>query len=240
MEVNIEHMPVSLEHDGLNDAVVSIKYVSDYNVRYISQNILAAINCNDDNPFVEIPTKDKNVANESLSYKDSNDKILMANPIYRILVSENSVTFNFSQSYPGWKKYSNLIKRVLSSISQVKLQGVYLKYMSCFKNTDIFKALDGTIKLNQLPNFNGSVFNFSCNCNREREPIAEATIKLTNNKQIKDSTVSIVEVSIAGKTGDYQLEECLQLLSECHKFEKNLFFLLLSEEFINTLNPHYE
>ena len=59
MEVNIEHMPVSLEHDGLKDAVVSVYYVSDYNVRYISQNILVAINSNNDNPFVEIPTKDK-------------------------------------------------------------------------------------------------------------------------------------------------------------------------------------
>lgn len=240
MEVNIEHMPVSLEYDGLKDAVVSISYVSDYNMRYISQNILAAINSNNDNLFVEIPTKDKSVANESLSYKDSNDKILLVNSIYRILVSENSVTFNFTQKYPGWTDYSGLINKVLNSVSQVKLQGVYLQYMSCFEHTDIFKSLDGTIKLNQLPNFNGSVFNFSCNCNREREPIAEATIKLTNNKQIKDSTVSIVEVAIAGKTGDYQLEECLQLLSECHKFEKHLFFLLLSEEFINTLNPHYE
>lgn len=240
MKMDIEHMPVSLEYDGLKDAVVSISYVSDYNMRYISQNILAAINSNNDNLFVEIPTKDKSVANESLSYKDSNDKILLVNSIYRILVSENSVTFNFTQKYPGWTDYSGLINKVLNSVSQVKLQGVYLQYMSCFEHTDIFKSLDGTIKLNQLPNFNGSVFNFSCNCNREREPIAEATIKLTNNKQIKDSTVSIVEVAIAGKTGDYQLEECLQLLSECHKFEKHLFFLLLSEEFINTLNPHYE
>lgn len=240
MEVNIEHMPVSLEHDGLKDAVVSVNYVSDYNVRYISQNILAAINSNNENPFVEIPTKDKSVANESLSYKDSNDKILMANPIYRILVSEDRVTFNFTNKYPGWNSYSNLINIVLNSIGQVNLQGVYLQYMSCFENTDIFKALDGTIKLNQLPNFNGSVFNFSCNCNKKDEPIAEATIKLTNNKQIQNSSVSIIEVAIAGKIGDYHLEECLQLLSECHKFEKHLFFLLLSEEFINTLNPHYE
>lgn len=240
MEVNIEHMPVSLEHDGLKDAVVSVNYVSDYNVRYISQNILAAINSNNDNQFVEIPTKDKSVANESLSYKDSNDKILMANSIYRILVSEDRVTFNFTKKYPGWNSYSNLINIVLNSIGQVNLQGVYLQYMSCFENTDIFKALDGTIKLNQLPNFNGSVFNFSCNCNKKDEPIAEATIKLTNNKQIQNSSVSIIEVAIAGKIGDYHLEECLQLLSECHKFEKHLFFLLLSEEFINTLNPHYE
>lgn len=240
MEVNIEHMPVSLEHDGLKDAVVSVNYVSDYNVRYISQNILAAINSNNDNPFVEIPTKDKSVANESLSYKDSNDKILMANPIYRILVSEDRVTFNFTKKYPGWNSYSNLINIVLNSIGQVKLKGVYLQYMSCFENTDIFNALDGTINFNQLPNFNGSVFNFSCNCNKKDEPIAEATIKLTNNKQIQNSSFSIIEVAIAGKIGDYHLEECLQLLSECHKFEKHLFFLLLSEEFINTLNPHYE
>lgn len=240
MEVNIEHMPVSLEHDGLKDAVVCINYVSDYNVRYISQNILAAINSNNENLFVEIPTKDKSVANESLSYKDSNDKVLLANSIYRILISENSATFNFTQKYPGWSDYSGLINKVLNSLSQVKLQDVYLQYMSCFENTDIFKALDGTIKLNQLPNFNGSVFNFSCNCNMEYKTIAEATIKLTNNKQMQNGTVSIVEVAIAGKTGDYQLEECLQLLSECHKFEKHLFFLLLSEEFINTLNPHYE
>lgn len=240
MEVNIEHIPVSLEHDGLKDAVVSVNYVSDYNVRYISQNILAAINSNNDNPFVEIPTKDKSVANESLSYKDSNDKILMANPIYRILVSEDRVTFNFTKKYPGWNSYSNLINIVLNSIGQVKLKGVYLQYMSCFENTDIFNALDGTINFNQLPNFNGSVFNFSCNCNKKDEPIAEATIKLTNNKQIQNSSFSIIEVAIAGKIGDYHLEECLQLLSECHKFEKHLFFLLLSEEFINTLNPHYE
>lgn len=240
MEVNMEHMPVSLEHDGLKDAVVSISYVSDYNVRYISNKILTAINDNNDNPFVEIPTKDKSVANESLSYKDSNDKVLLANSVYRMLISENSVTFNFTQKYPGWTDYSGLINKVLNSVSQVKLQGVYLQYMSCFENTDIFKALDGTIKLNQLPNFNGSVFNFSCNCNMEDKTISEATIKLTNNKQMQNGTVSIIEVAIAGKTGDYQLEECLQLLSECHKFEKHLFFLLLSEEFINTLNPHYE
>lgn len=240
MKVNIEHMPVSLEHDGLNDAVVSVNYVSDYNVRYISQKILVAINSNNDNPFVEIPTKDKSVTNESLSYKNSNDRILMANSIYRIMVSEDSVTFNFTKKYPGWNSYSNLIIIVLNSIGQVVLRGVYLQYMSCFENTDIFKALDGTIKLNQLPNFNGSVFNFSCNCNKKDEPIAKATIKLTNNKQTQNGTVSIVEVAIEGKTGDYQLEECLQLLSECHQFEKHLFFLLLSEDFIKKLAPHYE
>lgn len=240
MEINTEHMPVSLEHDGLKDAVVSISYMSDYNVRYISANILAAINNNNDNLFVEIPTKDKSVANESLAYKDSNDKILLANSIYRILISEKNITFNFIHSYPGWKKYSDLINRVLNSISLENLQGVYLQYMSCFENTDIFQALDGTIELNQLPNFNGSVFNFSCNCNKEDEPIAEATIKLTNNKKIQNGTVSIIEIVIAGKTGNYQLKECLQLLSECHKFEKHLFFLILSEEFVNTLRPHYE
>lgn len=240
MEVNIEHMPVSLEHDGLKDAVVSIRYVSDYNVRYISNKILTAINDNNDNLFVEIPTKDKRVANESLSYKDSNDKVLLVNSIYRILISENSITFNFTQKYPGWTDYSGLIYKVLNSVSKVKLQDVYLQYMSCFENTDIFKALDGTIKLNQLPNFNGSVFNFSCNCNKEDEIIAEATIKLTNKKQMQNGTVSVIEVAIAGKARDYQLEECLQLLFECHNFEKYLFFLLLSEEFINKLIPHYE
>lgn len=240
MKVNIEHMPVSLEHDGLKDAVVCISYVSDYNVRYISNKILAAINNNNDNIFVEIPTKDKSVVNESLAYKDSNDKVLLANSIYRIMVSENSVTLNFTKKYPGWTDYSGLINKVLNSVGQVKLKGVYLQYMSCFENTDIFNALDGTINFNQLPNFNGSVFNFSCNCSKKDETIAEATIKLTNNKQIQNSTVSIIEVAIAGKIGDYHLEECLQLLSECHKFEKHLFFLLLSEEFINTLNPHYE
>lgn len=240
MDVNIEHMPVSLKHDGLKDAVVNISYVSDYNVRYISNKILTAINNNNDNLFSEIPTKDKGIANESLAYKDSNDKILLANSIYRILISEKSITFNFTQNYPGWDKYSSLINKVLDSISHVKLRGVYLQYMSCFENTDIFKALDGTIKLNQLPNFCGSIFNFSCSCKKGNEPIAEATIKLTNNKQIQNSTVSIIEVAIAGKIGNYQLEEYLQLLSECHKFEKHLFFLLLSEEFINTLCPNYE
>lgn len=91
----------------------------------------------------------------------------------------------------------------MNSIGQVNLRGVYLQYISCFENTDIFQELDGTIKLNQLPNFNGSVFNFSCNCNKEDEQIAEATIKLTNNKQIQNSSVSIIEVAIAGKIGDY-------------------------------------
>lgn len=233
-------MPVSLEDDGLKDAVVSISYVSDYNVRYISNTIMTAINNNNGGSFVEIPTKDKNVANESLSYKDSNDKILLTNSIYRILISEKSITFNFTKKYPGWDKYSSLINKVLESVGNIKLQGVYLQYMSCFENTDIFQALDGTIKLNQLPNFNGSIFNFSCNCSKEGESIAEATIKLTNNKQIQNSTVSIIEVAIAGKTGEYQLKECLQLLSECHKFEKHLFFLILSEKFISTLRPNYE
>ena len=129
MEVNIQHMPVSLEHDGLKDAVVSISYVSDYNVRYISNKILAAINNNNDNIFVEIPTKDKSVVNESLAYKDSNDKVLLANSIYRILVSEKSVTLNFTKKYPGWTDYFGLINKVLNSVSQVKLQGVYLQYM---------------------------------------------------------------------------------------------------------------
>lgn len=233
-------MPVSLEHDGLKDAVVSISYVSDYNVRFISNIILSALKSNNEHSFEEIPTKNKSVANESLSYKDSNDNILLANSAYRILISENNITINFTQNYPGWNDYSSLINRVLNSVCQVKLQRVYLQYVSCFENTDIFKALDGTIKLNQLPNFNGSVFNFSCNCNKNNEPIAEATIKLTNNKRLKNGTVSIIEIAINGKTGNYQLKECLQLLSECHEFEKHLFFLLLSEEFINTLRPHYE
>ena len=239
MKVDIEHMPISLDHDGLKDAVVCIRYISDYNVRFVSKTILSAIN-SDNNNFEEIPTKDTSVVNDSMSYKDSNDKILLANPIYRIQISERDIALNFTNNYPGWNDYSKLIETVLTAINQVELQGVSLHYLSGFENTDIFRALDGTIKLNQLPIFQGSVFNFSCSCNDGDESIAEAKIKLTNNIQIQNSKISIVEITIAGKAGHYSQKECMSLLTKCHNFEKHLFFLLLSEEFINILGPRYE
>lgn len=237
MKVDIKHMPKSLEHDGLKDAVVGIAYKSDYNIRYISNKILDRVNKEYADHFIEIPTKDKDVANESLSYKETDSKIMLANSTYRILIADKYITFNFTQNYPGWSKYSKLIEDTLKSIDHIICQGIYLQYMSCFENQDIFTNLDGTIKLNQLPVFNGSEFSFSCACNKDE---AKATVKLTNNKPIKNSKYSIVQITIVGKSGEYTVKDGMQELSICHKFEKHLFFLLLSDDFINSLKPKYE
>lgn len=233
-------MPVSLEHDCLKNAVVKIAYTSEYNVRYISHLVQKAINESTSHKFEEIPTKDSRVSNESLSYRITDDQIMLANTFYRILISAKSITFNFTKTYRGWAEYSKLIRCVLSSLQSIKLQDVNLQYISSFETVDIFDALDGTIQLTRLPHFNGSVFSFSCNCNSKNRAIAEATIKLTNNKEFLNTRFSIVEISITGKAKDYKSDECLQLLADCHDYEKHLFFLLLSEDFINKLHPHYE
>ena len=233
MKVDIEKMPKFLEHDGLKDAVVGVAYKSDYNVRYICTRVLDRVNQRNNDNYIEIPTKDTSVMCESLSYKDLDNKILLANSKFRILISDKYLTFNFIQCYPGWKEYSNLIKEVLNSIDHIVLQGFYLQYMSCFEELDIFANLDGNIKFNQLPVFNGSEFNFSCVCNKDNAE-AEATVKLTNNKPIKNTKFSIVQITITGKPGEYTIGEGLLQLSICHQFEKHLFFLLLTEEFIES------
>lgn len=86
MKVDMLHMPKSLEYDGLKDAVVCVSYTSDYNIRYISNLILAAVNEVSENKYVEIPTKNNRAMNSSMSYMTSDDKVLLANSNYKILI----------------------------------------------------------------------------------------------------------------------------------------------------------
>lgn len=239
MKVDMLHMPKSLEYDGLKDAVVCVSYTSDYNIRYISNLILAAVNEVSENKYVEIPTKNNRAMNSSMSYMASDDKVLLANSNYKILISDQKIMFNFLKRYLGWDNYITLIECALNSVNQIVLKGMFLQYMSSFENRDIFTSLDGVITMNQLPSFNGSEFNFSCACHMDAGE-AEATVSLINNKQVKETKFSIIKITIASKNQEYNVTQCLHQLAICHQFEKHLFFSLLSEDFINSLRPHYE
>lgn len=230
--MDTHRMPVRLERDGLKDAIVRIRFKTFYNEGYLVEKLIknnALINS--DEPLIQIPAPTE---------KNNIPIFLIGNSIYRIQITSDTISFNFVRAYPLWINYWSFIKSCLNILGDdIESTFISLQYISCFENESIFDNIDGDISLKYLPRFAGSEFSFSCHVH-EKEFDATALIRITDNiKTDPNTTTSVMNISLQGSVNKTK-STFDDYVSFLHKHEKNLFFLLIKEDYIKSLGPHYE
>jgi uncharacterized protein (TIGR04255 family) len=175
---------------------------------------------------------------------------LYFNEEIKIQLHENgSLIFNCFNSYIGWEKYQGYIQKIVNNLYSKKIvQGFHrvgIRYISEFPNTDIFENLNFTIALSGL--------NKPINKGKFRMEWIDApyriVLNLVSNQQIqpiiekggtKVDFVSLTDIDVIHDLfRTISVSEVFKIIDEVHLKEKEIFFGLLKQEFLETLKPIY-
>lgn len=224
-----DRIPFKLELDGLSNALVNISFNSVYQSNYIVDNVIGLLDQSEEFDSLQIiPSKDA-------------DGILVANSKYRFQLNQNVISFNFVSRYLGWSDYKLFITKLLTQLEKfVGFEKTAIRYISGFENISLFSNLDGYIKLNQLPPFYGTEFHFGFQI-QDGAYHDVSDVRITDKLAIQnDKSMSVMDITMTSTKTCGSLDEVLSQLEFLHKHEKNVFFLLLKEDFVNKLGPTYE
>lgn len=233
MQAN-QKLPKSIENDGLSDAVVALVFKPEYSREKVEDKLIQVLNkrYKPEYQFVPAPQNEAN--------KKANITRFIANRDFRIQFSETMVMVNIVSRYSGWGLYTDLLKTIMEVLEGVIYKKAYVRYVSLFDNVSIFDQVEGEgLRINTLPDFQGTEFNFRCSVDDDHLH-GIATIRLTNNKVLPERVASVVDIMVEANISDGSSQTAWKYLNFLHFHEKNLFFLMMKEDFINQHNPVYE
>lgn len=220
--------PLYLEKDGLRDTLVEVYYSnSPYRVEHLAKIILVA----------------KGMDSFRMAEDPDSNSVFLQNTYYRIQIRQDCISFNNIQTYQRWDNYAPLIKRVIKqilSLPEITIEKQMIRYISMYPMISIFDNLNGKkMVLNAMPPIDGTEVRFKMGITDDDGHLGIATIRLTDNlpSNKSDIKVSVVDIQLDCATNKEKQEKTLEFL---HTQEKNLFYSILSTQFINSLGAHYK
>lgn len=232
-------LPKRITPDGLMDTVVLVQYSTDYNLSKLEKSVVEALELSRPNAFDKIPVG-KRESNQ-IDHSDTNaPRYFYSDGCYKIVVEQNCISFNCLHSYTGWGSYHQFIYHILAMLApMVHYDRAMLRYVSMMPEQSIVDNLDGKIKLNQLQIFDGSIFSFNCSAFNEAVGLeARVIVRLTEKAKVQNGKASIRDIEVRGICKeDGSIDSIDQILHFLHDTQKDMFFKILKEEYVNSLNP---
>jgi uncharacterized protein (TIGR04255 family) len=244
-------LPRKISPDRIKDAIVEIRYLTkipfevavgmfyqslDESFTYTNrpfnrQNIPASFPVN-------LPQEiTLSLGGQSLFY---NDKI-------KVQLQPNSIIFNCLNEYISWEKYKPEIERVLTQFSMASVidsyQRIGVRYISEYPNIDLTKCVKFSFSFG-MPNVISETYTFHSEFNWES---IRVILNLNNklpilNQRIpgQNTTTSLIDIdAILENIDRTDIDGLLEDLDRVHLKQKEIFFNLLNESFLQTLNPEY-
>jgi uncharacterized protein (TIGR04255 family) len=192
-------------------------------------------------PFYQVPGITFNIGSQPVFYNEH----------VSIRLAPNSVIFGcLNNKYIGWDSYNAEIKKVLKTFAGTGHITTWtrlgIRYVSEYLNKDLRECtkFDFTFGLPEVQSVSTAF--------RSEFEYKDAKVILNlNNKmpsirqQPADNSAQIVQTSIIDldvikePLTIVDFGELMQAINNVHDLEKELFFSLLTEEFLTTLNPVY-
>ncbi|MGI8584575.1 MAG: TIGR04255 family protein, partial [Chitinophagaceae bacterium] len=180
------------------------------------------------------------VGNPSLFY---NDKI-------SIQLSENSLVFTSLIDYIGWKDYKPEIEKALSQLMATtnikKCTRVGLRYISEYPNQDLKDCINFKFSFG-LPQFESETTAFRSEfMYNDTKVILNLNNKVPfikqelNTKQTEIVRTSIIDIDVISENLELDnLNDLLNTIEINHTKEKEVYFSMLKDEYLQSLNPVY-
>ena len=236
-----ERIPKALKECHVVNSYINMYFESKYNALYITNLLIDGLNADHkDDIFkcVQIDFDEKSTENTTSFYHNSQIKIK---------VEDTVISLNCNGKYPGWDIVYKYIKEVLYKVQSIdgniKFPIAEVDYMSAFLDVQIFQKLENEVNLINIPNFDNMKLEFECefqglDLSAERAKVH--TIIQNNVPVNKDHKASIFNIKVTHRNKERTTEVLLQDIPILHKAEKDLFFNLISEDYINEWKPIYE
>ena len=243
----MDRQPLYLENDGLKDCIVSFSYRERYDADYMLDYLFGELKQRTGKVMTRVPQRTKiRTARGMYSLTES---YFLTDGTYRVMVTEEKMSFNIVADYHGWSHYTDFIYVCLDIMQELinDVTDIEIRYISAFERVSIFDNLQGVINLANYPRFKGSEFNFRFMIDgypSKKIAVSKAIVRLKNlvNRTKDDIPASIVDIQLTSDvTAVNQSADTVRYnLEHIHQQEKNIFYSLLSQEFIKTLKPHYD
>ncbi len=243
MEFFIEKLPVKISPCAIQEAVVEFRFESklprEITVGVISNEFKDDYFKVERLPAVELPMF---IRSNDPKFKFS-PELRLKNHDFQVQVGPQTVSVICPKEYKGWSKYFERIKGAFGKISKLdivrKPDRIGLRYIAFFEQVNIFKNINVKLELasnslDEEQNILRSEFDyegFKC--------ITQIYNKVSIQAQEKRLGSSI-DIDIIKKDDGTLLSKYEDHIQKAHKIQKKIFFSLLNNEFLQTLNPEYE
>lgn len=192
--------------------------------------------------------KSVNLSNDNSSSEDNNKNILFYNETIKFVFSASSLIINCNDKYENWSLYFDEIKNVINFFSfekEIIINKIGLRYISEYPNMDLRDNIKFEFKFG-FPSISSNSYTFNTEFNYN-----DALINLTLRNQIpfnvdtnkeEKINLSIIDIDVIQddlNLNIQELENIYKTIETNHQHEKEIFFNILNESFLKSLNPQY-
>ncbi|WP_455643795.1 TIGR04255 family protein [Parabacteroides sp.] len=234
-------IPIKIDNDGIVDSIVMLQFVTDYNQKKLDTELQSFLNKTlTDNGFFPTPLRRKDVKEINTPNKDG---VFYSNGVLKVLIDGDKFVVNCLEEYPGWNDVlGKFVLGIINVFQQrfVRFMYVGVRYISILKNESLIENLDGEIKFNNFNVFNGANYNFTCSASDNKSHQAQIAVHLTEKAKYEGGLASIVDIEVNSNLEESNIntaEDVFEHLSYCHTVEKDIFYRLLSDSYVDFHNP---
>ncbi len=190
------------------------------------------------------------LSNENSSVDDfANKRILFYNDNVKFVFSENSIVINCNEKYESWSIYFSEVKNIFGFFNletSITLTKFGLRYISEYPDINLKDNMKFDFKFG-FPDIVSKSYSFNTEFDY-KDSLAILTIRnqipfnnrSDNNQIVK---VSLIDIDVVKENLSIKLNEIdniFKSIDNSHTYEKEIFFSILNEDFIKSLNPQYE
>ncbi|HFS67155.1 MAG TPA: TIGR04255 family protein [Flavobacteriia bacterium] len=178
------------------------------------------------------------------------DKALEFTPHYKFLngnfqinVGAKVISIVHPKPYKGWEVYFQVIVKIIEDLEDLNfienITRIGVRYVDFFDKTNIFKHLQ--FKIEDFPfTIDQSSFSTTFEFDKFR-----TNLQVSNASQIAINGIQYNGSIFDSDTYDeidviFSKDDVLARISEAHEVEKKVFFNLVTDSFIESLNPEYD
>jgi uncharacterized protein (TIGR04255 family) len=174
------------------------------------------------------------------------DGVQFVNEQVTIRLADRLLVFNSLEKYPGWKAYFHCISDVLKMLFEKGLvksiSRIGLRYISEYPGMSVLEVMKERPVLS-LPQGVGQNITYRTEIRNEDYTIVlNVADRVTKQGVIlPESFFSLIDIDVFKEFAHPlpDVETVLSVTDHLHKIEKEVFFGILKEDYIQSLNPEY-
>ena len=240
-------IPKKITPDRIRDSIVEVRYSSELPYELIIGMFFSALDNSfhyTNRPLEAKPTSEAPLINNNLTLRLGSHN-LFYNDLIKIQLQPGTIIFNCLNEYVSWSIYREQIKTVLSQLSStdvfIEFTRIGVRFISDYPETN----LDDCVKFNfsfGMESIESEQYSFKSEFKSEEIRVIlnlghSIPRQIGEKGMIPTSTIDVD--AILNLSGTRNFEELIPLIDRVHDKEKEMFFTILKDDFLESLNPEY-
>ncbi|MEO5995266.1 MAG: TIGR04255 family protein [Chitinophagaceae bacterium] len=244
-------LPKKITPDNIREAVVEVKFESDSSSELFPGIIYEAFDASYTYTNRPLKPAPQNLASPRQELRiQINTQSLLYNDKIIIQIIPNAFIFTCLSKYVGWSEYKLEIEKALNIIEKTKRVQIWtrvgIRYISEYPQKDLRDCTKFQFSFG-LPETASEMVAFKSEFSyKEAKVILNLNNHLPLIVQKKEANrfdiipTSLIDIDVIKVISNLKdIQELLKVLEDVHILEKELYFGLLREDFLETLHPEY-